>query len=88
MALEGLLGLIEELRGRIGHHSAVLRQNEMATRYILIDPLLRELGWDTADPKQVIPEYRSGSGSADYALLKDGKPIVVVEAKKIGSIVK
>ena len=85
MALEGLMGLIETLRARISQHGTVLRQNEMATRYILIDPLLRELGWDTENPEQVIPEFRSGSGPADYVLLKDGKPIVVVEAKRLGT---
>lgn len=83
MPLEGLLRLIEELRNRIGQHNNILRQSEMATRYILIDPLLRELGWDTENPEQVIPEYRSGSGSADYVLLQDGKPIIVIEAKKL-----
>ena len=41
------------------------------------------LGWNTADPALVVPEYRSGSGSADYALLGNGKPLMMVEAKKL-----
>ena len=83
MPLEGLFRLVEELRVRIEHLSATLRQNEMVTRYVLIDPLLRGLGWDTEDPEQVIPEYRSGTGKADYALLKNGKPIILIEAKRL-----
>ena len=57
--------------------------SEALTRYALINPMLRELGWDTSDPNMVIPEYSSGDGRADYALLSDGKPVVMVEAKKL-----
>ena len=85
MPLESLLKLVETLRERIQQHSAALRQSEMLTRYVLVDPLLRELGWDTENPDQVRPEYRVGSGFADYALLSGGKPIIVVEAKKLGT---
>ena len=85
MPLESLLKLVETLRCRMDEHSDALRQSEALTRYALIDPLLRELGWDTADPARVIPEYRSGVGSSDYALLLNGKPVMMVEAKKLGT---
>ena len=52
---------------------------------LLIDPLLRELGWDTENPSLVIPEYQSGHRRADYALLGDGKPVMMIEAKKLGT---
>ena len=63
MILEGLFNLVETLRARIGAHSKQLTQSEALTRYALIDPLLRELGWDTEDPALVVPEYKSGAGS-------------------------
>ena len=85
MPLESLLELVETLRSRMTEHGAALRQSEALTRYTLIDPLLRELGWDTDDPALVMPEYRLGRGYADYALLRDGKPAVMVEAKKLGT---
>ena len=85
MLLESLLKLVETLRSRAQTHGDALRSSEALTRYALIDPLLRELGWDTADPAVVAPEYRSGSGSADYALLVDGSPAMMVEAKKLGT---
>ena len=85
MPLESLLKLVETLRDRIDEHGDALRQSEALTRYALIDPLLRELGWDTDDPSLVIPEYRSGGGRADYALLYDGKPVMMVEAKSLGT---
>ena len=83
MPLDDLFTLIHELRERIDAHGAALRQSEALTRYALIDPLLRALGWNTADPALVVPEYRSGSSSADYALLDNGKPLMMVEAKKL-----
>ena len=83
MPLDDLFTLIKDLRERMDTHGAALRQSEALTRYALIDPLLRALGWNTADPALVVPEYRSGSGSADYALLGNGKPLMMVEAKKL-----
>lgn len=84
MPLESLLELVETLRSRIDEHGPALRQSEWLTRYALIDPLLRELGWDTADPALVIPEYQSGNGRADYALFGSDNPEMMVEAKKLG----
>ena len=60
MPLDALLELVETLRQRIVEHKAALSQSEALTRYALIDPLLRELGWDTDDPNLVIPEYKVG----------------------------
>lgn len=83
MPLDSLLSLVEKLRERIEKHGSELRKSEALTRYALIDPLLRELGWDTEDPALVIPEYREAGGSADYALFSGNKPLMMVEAKKL-----
>ena len=85
MPIQDLLELVDTLRKRIDEHGVALRSSEALTRYALIDPLLRGLGWDTADPKLVIPEFNSGSGRADYALLSNGKPLIMLEAKSLGS---
>ncbi len=85
MLPSGLVGMIETLRERIARHRPALSQSEALTRYALIDPLLRELGWDTADPDLVTPEYQVGGGRADYALLgESGKPQAFIEAKHFG----
>ena len=92
MILESLLELVETLKARIDEHGDKLRQSEALTRYALIDPLLRELGWDTEDPKIVRPEYplrteyAQSTRFADYALLEgtDDKPAMMVEAKSLG----
>lgn len=83
MPLENLLTLIEKLQKRIDSLDDALKKNEMLTRYSLIDPLLRELGWDTEDPDMVIPEYSSGGGRSDYALCEEGKPVIMLEAKSL-----
>ena len=84
MALESLLQLVETLRERINLQPPII-SSEWQTRYALIDPLLRELGWDTADPTMVVPEDGSGNGRADYLLQSDGKPCMVIEAKRLGA---
>ncbi len=90
MPLADLLALIDALSARIDKDGETLRRYEALTRYALIDPLLRGLGWDTSDPAQVFPEYPlkkgfsvGGREFADYALLKDNSPIVILEAKKL-----
>ena len=65
--------LVQKLQGRIDSHGPMFRQNEALTRYALVDPLLRALGWDTENPTVVIPEFSTGEGRADYALLTDAE---------------
>ncbi|MDE2745488.1 MAG: type I restriction enzyme HsdR N-terminal domain-containing protein [Chloroflexota bacterium] len=86
MVLEDLHELVETLQRRIAEHRPALQQSEALTRSALIDPLLRGLGWDTGDPNQVVPEYRSAAGSADYALFgTSNKPQIIIEAKRLGA---
>ena len=87
MLLESLLKLVETLRERIDEHQDALEHSEALTRYALIDPMLRELGWDTENPAVVRPEHVLGDGRTDYALMKEGKdsPIVVIEAKSLNT---
>ena len=85
MPLDDLVSVIETLKARLQTHRQVLQANETRTRMALIDPLLQALGWDTADPALVLPEYDLSGSRADYALL-DGtdKPVALVEAKRLG----
>ena len=87
MLLDDLYQTIEKLRERMETHQDKLKQSEALTRNALVDPLLRALGWDTEDPALAMPEYRLGSGFADYAVYStlSGKPAIVIEAKKLGT---
>ncbi len=86
--MEELVKLVDALRGRIEAHSKNLRTNEALTRAVLVDPLLRALGWNTEDPAQVVPEFSipdHKAKSADYALFaRANRPDVIIEAKKLG----
>jgi predicted transport protein len=51
---------------------------------LLIEPMLRALGWDTTDLSQVEREHRVfDNTSLDYALKIDGEPRLFVEAKGV-----
>ena len=83
--LDELVDTIETLKARISEHRTALQASEAQTRLSLIDPLLRALGWDTADPALVRPEYDVGVRRADYALLNaEGGVVVFLEAKRLG----
>lgn len=84
MWLDELNDLVVELSTKIDQHREILQKSESATRYCLIDPLLTALGWDLSDPAQVLTEYNSGNGRADYAMVPaSGPPSLVVEAKSL-----
>jgi Restriction Enzyme Adenine Methylase Associated/Type I restriction enzyme R protein N terminus (HSDR_N) len=59
---------------------------EQNTKMGLIAPILRALGWDTEDFRQVHLEYRpmSADNPVDYALMLNGQPRMFVEAKGLG----
>jgi predicted type IV restriction endonuclease len=70
--------------------TAFVNNHETSTRYIVIDPILRALGWELSNPTECVVEYavaRRGNYPAtrvDY-VLKDaaGEPAIVIEAKRI-----
>lgn len=63
-------------------------QTEEATKNALIMPFLNALGYDVFNPLEVVPEFVADSRlkkdeKVDYAIMKDGKPIILVECKKV-----
>jgi len=62
--------------------------NEEMTKQALIIPFLQKLGYDVFNPLEVKPEYVSDFGikkgeKVDYAIFKNGVPIIFVEAKSV-----
>ena len=89
--MEQLLDVVQTLCQRIDEHESELSQSEAQTRYSLVDPLLRALGWDTEDSKQVAVEYSVGvgkyhNGRADYMLKVGGEVKMVIEAKNLNEL--
>lgn len=59
---------------------------EEATKNAFIMPFLQYLGYDVFDPSEVIPEYVTDIGTKkgekiDYAICKDGSPLILIECK-------
>ena len=85
MALDSLQRVIEKLQKTIEAHRGYLADRETRTRQLLIDPLLQKLRWNISNPNIVQLEYPVRKGRPDYALISKGKPLAVVEAKKLGT---
>jgi len=68
---------------RIKNHRSFYEQNEMAVRDQIINPILRNLGWNPEDPEEVQPNVSTEEGVPDYSLIKNGKKILLIEAKKM-----
>lgn len=63
---------------------------EEATKNAFIMPFIRALGYDVFDPNEVVPEFTADVGikqgeKIDYAIFKDGEPIILIECKKAGA---
>ena len=83
--MEQLNELIKTLRIKAEEYNSVLVNNETMTRYVLIDPLLRELGWDLTDPNTVVMEESTPSKKrVDYRMGKT----MIIEAKSSGKTPK
>jgi len=81
---QNILDKIRALRERAVKYRDQLAKNEVLTRYALIDPFLRLLGWDTEDPEQIRPEFSTQAGRPDYALLHGGEsPLAFIGAKSL-----
>jgi len=61
-------------------------KTEEATKNAIIMPFIQALGYDVFNPIEVVPEFicdvagKKGE-KIDYAVMKDGKPIIIVECK-------
>ena len=66
-----------------------LIQTEESTKNAFVLPFISALGYDVFDPSEVVPEFTSDIGTkkgekVDYAIIKDGIPLMFFECKKCG----
>lgn len=79
LAFKAFLAFSEEYQSKT---SVIHNPNEATTRLLIIDEILKILGWDKSE---FHPETHCASaGFADYILTTDNTPRLVVEAKKVG----
>lgn len=65
-------------------------ETEEATKTALVLPFLQALGYDVFNPAEVIPEYTADVGikrgeKVDYAVCRDGAPVILIECKPHGA---
>jgi predicted type IV restriction endonuclease len=85
------MDFIDELR-QFSKRVENLKDNiltEEATKTSLIMPFFSLLGYDVFNPHEFLPEFTADVGikkgeKVDYAIIKDGKPIILIEAKWCG----
>ena len=80
---------IKALSGRIPKQIEVIRTEE-ATKNAFVMPFITALGYNVFDPTEVVPELIADIGvkkgeKVDYAILRDGKPIILFECKFHGA---
>lgn len=87
----------EDFKNRLLTHARTVvdragrAQTEEATKQFLIIPFLQLLGYDPLDPDEIIPEADASfsdkfKNRVDYAISKEGVPVIAIEAKKVGSL--
>lgn len=77
-SLQLLIQRIEELSPSI--------QTEESTKTSFVLPFFQMLGYDVFDPREFVPEFTADYGikkgeKVDYAIIKDGAPIILIECK-------
>ena len=79
---------LDNFVNRVGSIKEHLNSEE-ATKMALVVPFINLLGYDVFNPLEVVPEYIADVGikkgeKVDYAIVQDGKPIMLIEAKCVG----
>jgi predicted type IV restriction endonuclease len=78
----------DQIRALAARLSSILENTatEEATKHFLIMPFIQALGYNVFDHQEVVPEFDANVGTStkyklDYAILKDGKPVILIECK-------
>ena len=84
-----LTNRIAELSERIPAQIDLIKTEE-ATKNSFVMPFIGALGYDVFNPAEVVPEYIADVGmkkgeKVDYAVMKDGKPVLLFECKWCGA---
>ena len=82
---------LEGIRETIREHGDNLVNEEM-TKQALILPMIEAWGYDTRNPSEVMAEYpvtlpNGSNGRADYVIMQNGQPTIVIECKAANVIV-
>jgi hypothetical protein len=84
--LSNLSDVLIQIKDSATRYQTTLKKNEAATRAVLVDPVLRMLGWDTANTYMVEVEKTLDQARVDYALYDNNATVrIIIEAKSLGT---
>ena len=83
-----LIDRLDNIAKQIPHQIDHIHTEE-ATKNTLVMPFLMALGYNVFDPREVVPEFTADVGikkgeKVDYAIMKDGAPMMLIECKTVG----
>lgn len=83
---------LKQFSKRVASHKDAITTEE-ATKTSLIMPFFSMLGYDIFNPQEFVPEFTADVGikrgeKVDYAIVRDGKPIILIEAKSVNEKLK
>ncbi|MDE2821669.1 MAG: type I restriction endonuclease [Chloroflexota bacterium] len=73
---------LNKLAEDVNQHRDKMNSSEATTAQVSVKPFLQKLGYDTHNPDEIREQYAILGDAADFAILQEGKPIMVLEAKK------
>lgn len=87
----------EKFKARLLEHARIAidrstrATSEAATSQYLVLPFFQLLGYDPLNPDEVVPEAHASFSDkfrnrVDYAICKDGHPVIGIECKKVGTL--
>lgn len=81
---------LNRLADKIKEHEDQLQTTEAATKQWIINPFIKALGYNPNNPDEVVPEFHTDVGikkkdKVDYAIMRDGQPLMIMECKCYGS---
>jgi predicted type IV restriction endonuclease len=60
----------------------------IAVRDYIINPILKDLGWDPGNPEEVRPNLFTEGDIPGYVLFKNGKKILLIDVKSLNNDIK
>lgn len=90
---------LEEFRQRVLTHAKLVSarankvESEASTNTSLVQPFLTAMGYDVGNPEEVFPEHHADfsekyQNKVDYAILHNGVPVIALESKRVGAVMK
>ena len=68
---------------RLRRYRNLYEKSEESVKYQIINPILKELGWNSENPEEVRINISTEEDIPDYTLLKNNKKVLFTEAKKL-----